>query len=127
MSRFRFLAFGIPVVAAASVMAISPVPAQSAPNGQTLFNQRCAACHSVAAGGPAKTGPNLRGVVGRKAGATKYAYSPAMKNSKLVWTKPTLDKYLAAPKKVVPGTKMVIGITDAAQRKAIVDYLATQK
>jgi cytochrome c len=126
MFQFRFLALGAPVAIAAALLVVSPAPAQST-NGQTLFNQRCKTCHTVSAGGASMVGPNLRGVVGRKAGAAKFAYSAAIKNSKLVWTKPVLEKYLAAPTKAVPGTKMVISVSDAAQRKAIIDFLATQR
>jgi cytochrome c len=126
MFRIRYLAFGAPFIAAASMFAVTPAPAQNA-NGQTLFNQRCKACHTVTAGSAATTGPNLRGVVGRKAGSSKYTYSAAMKNSKLVWTKPMLEKYLAAPAKTVPGTKMVVSVSNAAQRTAIIDYLVTQR
>jgi cytochrome c len=126
MFQFRFLALGAPVAAAASLLMVAPAPAQNA-NGQTLFNQRCKTCHTVNAGGANMVGPNLNGVVGRKAGTAKFAYSTAMKNSKLVWTKPVLDKYLAGPTKALPGTKMVISVNDAAQRKAIIDFLATQR
>lgn len=124
MSRYRTIAILAPVLTAAALVAVTAAPAQNA-NGQTLFNQRCKVCHAVTASGANSVGPNLLGVLGRKAGSAKYAYSPAMKKSKLVWTKAALDKYIAAPAKAVPGTKMVISVSDAAQRKAIVDYLAT--
>jgi hypothetical protein len=35
-----------------------------------------------------------------------FDYSPAMKRSKIVWDEKTLDRFLAAPLKVVPGTTM---------------------
>jgi cytochrome c len=95
--------------------------------GETIFKQRCAMCHAVAAGKPSPLGPNLAGVVGRKAGATTYAYSPAMKGATLVWTKPVLDTYLASPTKMVAGTKMVIALPDAKQRALVIGYLATLK
>jgi cytochrome c len=126
MFQLRFLALGAPIAAAAALLMVAPAPAQNA-NGQTLFNQRCKTCHTVNAGGANMVGPNLHGVVGRKAGTAKFAYSNAMKNSKQVWTKPVLDKYLAGPPKALPGTKMVISVSDAAQRKAIIDFLATQR
>jgi cytochrome c len=127
MRNIRCLFIGIAVSAFASTATLIPAaaPAQNA-NGATSFNQRCKACHSVAPGGAVGVGPNLRGVVGRKAGSAKYAYSAAMKKSALVWNKANLDKYLAAPAKTVPGTKMVIAVTDVKQRAAIIDYLAAQ-
>jgi len=101
--------------------------ASAAPEGATLFRQRCAACHTDIAGQPAKVGPNLSGVVGRKAATTTFAYSPALKASGLVWDRANLDRYLAAPAKAVPGTKMVIAVSNKAERDAIVTYLAKKR
>jgi cytochrome c len=88
----------------------------------------CGACHS--ADGSAKpTGPTLKGISTRKAAAdTGYKnYSKALKTSAIVWTEKELDAYLAAPSKRVPGTSMMINVTDAAKRKALIDYLKTLK
>lgn len=89
----------------------------------------CKACHSVGRGGPTLVGPNLFGIAGAAAAARPgYAYSPAMKAAKLRWDRARLDAYLADPRAVVPGTKMVMpGIKDPAKRKEIIDYLATLK
>jgi cytochrome c len=126
MFPVRYLALAAPIIACVSLLSVSAAPAQNA-NGATLFKNRCAACHAVAAGEKSGIGPNLRGVIGRKAGTVTYSYSPAMKKSGLVWSKISLDKFLTGPAKAMPGTKMAIGISDAAQRKAIIDYLATQR
>lgn len=94
--------------------------------GETLFQQRCATCHTIAPGA-AKMGPPLKGIVGSKAGAVPgYAFSPALKASGLTWTAANLDKYLAKPTTVVPGTKMMVGLPDPAQRAAVISYLSTQ-
>ncbi len=89
----------------------------------------CKACHSVDKGGAAGVGPNLHGVFGAKAGSKPgYAYSDAMASSGLVWTRANLGKYLADPVGTVPGTKMGIpGISDAAQRTRVIDYLESLK
>ncbi len=50
-----------------------------------------------------------------------------MKKSAIRWDAASRDKYLAAPAKAVPGTKMMIAVPNAEQRAAIVAYLATQK
>ncbi len=50
-----------------------------------------------------------------------------MKASKTVWNAATLDKYLAAPTKMIPGTKMVISVSKPEDRAAIVNYLAAGK
>lgn len=101
--------------------------AVGAPSGDQLFRQRCAMCHSVDRARTTPLGPNLAGVVGRKAGATTFAYSPQLKASGLTLNAATLDRYLAAPTRVVPGTKMVIAVPNAAERAALVSYLATVK
>jgi len=96
--------------------------------GEGLFN-RCAICHSDAKGAPNKLGPNLFGVVGRKAGTFPgYSFSAAMKRAGFVWTPVKLSDYLASPQKVVPGNNMPFaGIADPKQRAAIVAYLASLK
>jgi cytochrome c len=121
------LAVAAPV---AAIFAINSVGlAQSAASGgDVLFKQRCAMCHSVAKGKTSGVGPNLAGVVGRKSGmASDYAYSAGMKKANLVWNTANLDRFMAAPAKVVPGTKMVIAVSDAKQRATVVAYLASVK
>jgi cytochrome c len=90
---------------------------------------RCAMCHSNAKGEGNKIGPNLFGVVGRKAGtAADYSYSAAMKNAGFAWTNAKLDAYLTLPAKVVPGNKMLFpGIPQASQRADLIAYLDTLK
>lgn len=89
------------------------------------FNQ-CKACHKVEAGKNA-IGPSLFGIFGTKAGSVAgYQYSPAMKTSGLTWDDATLSKYLANPKSVVPGTKMVFaGVKNPDDVNAIIAYLKT--
>jgi len=99
-----------------------------ASKGQALF-VRCQVCHTNTAGAPNRVGPNLFGVVGRKAGSVpSYSYSPAMKKSGLTWDQPTLSRYLMAPQTVVPGTKMTFaGFSDPKQSEDVAAYLATLK
>lgn len=127
--RMRFLRLCASSGFLGAVFAVSlsahPAFAQTAPaNGEQLFKQRCGACHSVVASQPARVGPNLSGVVGRKAASSTFAYSPALKASKLVWTRANLEKYLAGPTRMVPGSKMVVAVPDRAQRAALIQYLS---
>jgi cytochrome c len=104
---------------------VSTASAQDlSPAGKRVF-MRCMACHSIAAGAPNKVGPNLSGVVGRKAGMAKgFNYSAAMKKQKLVWNDAALDRWLQRPTAVVPGTSMVFaGLPSPADRKAVIAYL----
>ncbi len=103
----------------------SQVAAQtSAVSGDQIFRQRCQACHTAVAGQPARVGPNLAGVVGRKAASTAFNYSPALKSSGLIWTKANLDRFLTGPARMVPGTRMSVVMSDAAQRAAVIQYLS---
>ncbi len=93
--------------------------------GANVFLQ-CAACHTYVAGNHDKSGPNLSGVFGRKAGAEKYSfgYTDAMRDSGIVWSSATLDAFLQMPARAVPGTKMVyIGLRDPADRAALICFL----
>ncbi|MBW8728630.1 MAG: cytochrome c family protein [Inquilinus limosus] len=91
--------------------------------GKQIFT-RCQACHSVEAG-TNKLGPSLHGVVGRASGTLEgFNYSDAMKNAHLTWDEATLDKYLAGPKALVPGTKMVFpGLPKEEDRLNVIAYL----
>lgn len=109
---------------AAMGMATSAV-AQS--TGQQVFEQRCTVCHSLQPQ-PGKMGPPLAGVVGRKAAsAPGFVYSAALKASGLTWTPAQLDAFIKAPGKTVPGTKMLLGAPDDAQRAAVIQYLTSVK
>lgn len=83
----------------------------------------CAQCHQTSADAPPSIGPNLFNVIGRKAGSTDFAYSEAMKSSGLTWTPESLQAYILAPAKVVPGNMMDFGGTTETAAKAIVAYL----
>jgi cytochrome c len=111
-----------------AMLATSADAAGNATNGEQVFD-RCQICHSNAKGAPNKIGPNLFGVVGRKAGTSPgFAYSAAMKGAGFVWTNPKLDAYITSPSTVVPGNNMAFsGISNASQRADLIAYLDTLK
>lgn len=87
----------------------------------------CRTCHSTQAGVNG-VGPTLFSIMGSKAGEVPgYTFSTALKNSGIVWDPEKLDAWLQNPTKMVPGTKMVQTVPDAAKRKEIIDYLETLK
>ncbi len=90
-------------------------------NGEEIY-ARCLACHALAYD---RTGPRHCGLFGRRAGSVKgFAYSDAMKRSKIVWNEQTLDRFLASPLTAVPGTAMgYAGIADKKERADLVAYL----
>jgi cytochrome c len=90
--------------------------------GEEVYT-RCQACHAL---GYDRVGPRHCGLFGRRAGSVPgFAYTDAMKQSRLVWDEKTLDRFLANPMKVVPGTAMTYeGVTDAKDRADLIAYLA---
>jgi len=110
------------VAAAIASTALAATPfAGDAKRGAEIYS-RCEACHSLEYN---RTGPRHCGVVGRKAGsASSFEYSAAMKRSHLTWDAKTLDRFLANPPKVVPGTAMTYaGVPDAQERADLIAYL----
>ncbi len=95
--------------------------------GQKLFSRICGGCHQVGVSARGSFGPQLNGIFGRHAGSTTdYQYSSAMKSSEVVWTRETLTAYLADPKAVVPGTRMIFwGISDSEKIENLLAYLQT--
>ena len=112
---------------AAAPLALAPLPALGA--GPPPEFSACAACHSTSKDSAHGIGPNLRGVVGSKAGAAAgFKYSAAMRRSGLTWAAADLDAFLAAPRKVIPNTTMsYLGLRDPLKRKRIISYLETLK
>ena len=94
--------------------------------GKKVFN-KCKACH-FADQPKNKVGPTLLGLMGRPAASVEgYKYSEAMKAKAADignWTEDNLKAFLAAPKKVVPGTKMAFaGLKKEQDIADIIAYL----
>lgn len=110
------------LVAACIAAALTPaLAAGDAEAGRALYQSRCTACHSLDFNG---VGPAHRGVFGRAAAQAKgFAYSDALKASRLVWTEDALDRWLADPEKTAPGQRMGVNVPDAKERADLIAYL----
>jgi cytochrome c len=112
----RLLFFGLIFAAAGPATA-----AGDAVRGQTLYQNTCAACHSIDYNG---VGPAHKGLFGRKAGSLPdYTYSPALKSSNVVWDEKNLNRWLSEPEKFIPGQKMWVSVKSAKDREDLIAYL----
>ena len=107
-----------------------PAAAQDAEAGKRVFNQ-CRACHNIDQGGRNGVGPNLWGVVGRKAGTIEgFRYSASLKEKAeggLTWEEDTLRAYITNPKAVVPaGSMSYPGLKNEQQLNDLLAFLKAQ-
>jgi cytochrome c len=118
-------------VVAAGLLFVLPAvaSAQDIEAGKKVFALKCKLCHAVP-GPDAKNsvGPNLNGVLGRKAGteAGYTTYSEPLKASGITWDDASLHEWITDPKKKVPGTKMLFaGDKDETERDDLVAYISS--
>jgi len=111
-----------------TLAAPASAPAQAQVDAGRRLSARCTNCHEVGAGARNGFGPQLNGIVGRKAGsAPAYAYSPALKQAGFVWNEQKLVAFIRDSEKVVPGNKMrFLSFMSEKQAAEIVAYLRTQ-
>jgi cytochrome c len=114
-----------PVAAVLVAAVLAPAAAADAEHGKVLF-QACAACHND---NPNPLGPDLHGVVGRKAAAREdFRYSNAMTRANLTWDEANLKAYLADPQAKIKGNRMPFGgIADPKEIDDLIAYLQTYK
>ena len=64
----------------------------------------------------------------KAASVPNFGYSPALKNSHIVWTDDNLKKWVAGPSKLVPGTRMVFaGLSNPHNIADLIAFLRTRK
>jgi cytochrome c len=116
------VAIGLP-----ALLAALPAGAAGDPQaGESVFKKTCAICHTTEEG-KNKIGPSLHAVVGRhSASIDGFQYSEAMKKADKTWDASTLDEYLANPRGLVPGTKMIYaGLKSDQDRQNLIAYLTS--
>jgi len=128
MRKLTTFALGGALLAACGGSALA---AGDAAKGKEVF-EKCALCHKVGPGATTLIGPELNGIVGRKAAsiANYPMYSERMKTLGelgVVWTEENLDKWLANPKAILPDSYMSMfpGIPEASDRANVIAYLKT--
>jgi cytochrome c len=111
-------------VFAATLLSVSAARAQDAANGEKAFGL-CRACHQIGPTAKNMIGPELNGVIGRKAGSVEgFNYSEANKNSGITWDEASFSEYIKNPRAKVPGTKMIFaGLKDEQRIKDLIAFL----
>jgi cytochrome c len=98
--------------------------------GERVYVRQCVLCHTIGKGEGNRFGPNLFGVVDRKAGtAAEYRYSPQfLTMATWTWSPDGIASFVAAPALTIPGNKMSAfpGVADADMADLIA-YLSTHK
>jgi cytochrome c len=125
---------GVVIASAAALIVLggSAFAAGDAEKGKAAF-AKCGICHQVGPGAKTLVGPELNGIVGRKAASVADfpSYSAGMKKldeSGFVWTEENIDKWIADPKAMIPDSMMALafqGVPDAGERADIIAYLKT--
>jgi cytochrome c len=119
-------------LAGAAAFIAFPAFAADAAHGAQIFKGTCGVCH-LAQPHPAisdlamRIGPNLWGVVGRKAGTTPhFRYSAAMIQSGIVWTPDKLRPYIHSPQTTIPNIRMsFLGLKNLKDVDDVIAYLQT--
>ncbi|HEY8710555.1 MAG TPA: c-type cytochrome [Burkholderiaceae bacterium] len=121
MTLRRFLVAGALALGAIASARSSEKSAPDAMHGEQVY-ARCMACHALTYD---RVGSRHCGLFGRLAGSVpQFNYSPAMKNSGIVWSDKTLDRFLTKPLKMVPGSSMTYdGVSDPKERADLIAYL----
>jgi cytochrome c len=111
---------------AVALVAVLIAGAAAAQDGKALFNT-CRACHALDPAAKVTAGPNLGGLLGRKvAGDPQFDYSPALRqagDAGQVWSAAALEKFIADPEAMFPGTWMSRVPTGAPERAALVRFI----
>jgi len=118
----RFTAAAVFLLACSTVTGIADTTGD-ARRGETLYQQKCKACHSV---DDNSTGPRHKDVFGRRAGTVSdYRYSLALEDQDFTWNEQTLDAWLADPSALVAGNLMGMSVQSAQDRQDLIAYLKT--
>jgi cytochrome c len=89
--------------------------------GRDVFERRCMGCHSMEQN---REGPRLQGVFGRAAGSVSgFDYSPALKQTHIVWDDRTLEQWLADSDALAPGNNMDFQLHKSQERSDIIQFL----
>ena len=114
------------LVAVAGMMAARGAAGADTGRGRAIFARHCQTCHGGSGPADSGIGPDLAGIVGRRAGAgDSGVHSLAIQEAGTIWTRDALRRFLSEPAGAVPGTVMPVRVADPAERELLLDYLET--
>src|SRR5688572_1699960 len=131
----RQMMYSLSATAGIVLLLVGVAAAELPPNprvkGERVF-LKCYSCHALDPAVINVAGPHLSRIFGRPTASLRgFAYSESMRRfarANRHWNRTLLDRYIADPQGVVPGTSMAFpGIRDARERKELLDYLATRR
>lgn len=94
--------------------------------GRRVFERHCQTCHGGTGAADSQLGPNLAGILGRRAGAgDSGVHSRAVLDSDTVWTRESLRRFLSEPGREMPGTLMPTQVRDPKDLENVLDFLQT--
>jgi len=88
--------------------------------GKTVFEKRCTGCHALTT---SHEGPPLAGVFGRHiASVSGFPYSPALRQSNVVWDEYSLDRWLTEPDSFIANSNMDFRVPKTQERRDLIAY-----
>lgn len=113
------------LITTAAALMVSGIAATEAVAGPEA---KCKACHTFEQGGANKTGPNLFGIIGKKAGTTEgYNYGDYLSSQPVVWDEENMKAWLenstAVAKAAGSSTKMPKQNMTGAKADKVIEFL----
>jgi len=117
------------IIAAAATMMVSGIAVTEAVAGPEA---KCKACHTFDKGGKNKMGPNLFGIMGKKAGSVEgYKYGSYLKSADFKWNDKNMKAWIKDSKGVAKAagskTKMSSQKVHGEKADAVVAFLKNLK
>ena len=113
-------------LALAGIVGAAAADEDQAQAGRQVFDRRCRTCHGGTAPADFPIGPSLSGIVGSRAGTgSSGIHSRAVMDSRIVWDRARLGRFLSNPEREIPGTLMAVSVRDQAELEGLLDYLET--